>query len=222
MHCFRGAVLRLGTRHCVSFCVARAASSSPKTWEVKRSFKRAEQLVSAGKALAKVLNVGDVVLLTGTINPSLSLSPLPHAPLLAVGDRGAGKTTLARGIIRVKCDDDDLPVHSPWFTSLPWAHHYHNAYGMDNEELLHHMDLHLLHRPNGIDLNALDVPSIYDTSLCLMEMEETYFIEKRFFPEQHLEVRLSIDDKQHRTMELTCVGEKWIKRMKDLKSALKR
>lgn len=220
MQCFRGAMFRLGTRHAalrplVAHCGTSAASSS-SIWEVGRSFKHAEQLESAGKALAKVLDAGDVVLLTGTTHclAPWPLTPIPLPLCALAGDLGAGKTTFARGIVRAKCEDDEMRVTSPSFL-------IDNAYEISEGLLLHHTDLYRL--PDGCDLGFLSIPSIFASSLCLIEWPER--LAQRYVPEQYLEVRLSIQaptdgDQQDRTMQLKCVGDKWIRRIDALKSAL--
>ncbi len=58
------------------------------------------------------------------------------------GDLGAGKTVLARAIIRAACNDLKLDVPSPTFTLVQV---YENANGP-----LHHFDLYRLENPDDI------------------------------------------------------------------------
>lgn len=63
---------------------------------------------------------------TAAFGAKLSLFFKPGDVIALTGDLGAGKTTLARGMIRALCGDDSLEVPSPSFTL---AQHYGSARG---------------------------------------------------------------------------------------------
>ena len=68
--------------------------------------------------------------------------------LLALsGDLGAGKTTLARGLIRAMAGDADLEVPSPTFTLVQ---------SYETRVPLHHLDLYRLASPSELDELGLD------------------------------------------------------------------
>ncbi|WP_010508978.1 tRNA (adenosine(37)-N6)-threonylcarbamoyltransferase complex ATPase subunit type 1 TsaE [Komagataeibacter europaeus] len=75
-----------------------------------------------GHALANVLRAGDCVLLEG--------------------DLGAGKTTLARALLRALCGDADMEVPSPSYTLV-------QVYGAPAAEVAH-FDLWRLDGPEGV------------------------------------------------------------------------
>jgi N-acetylmuramate 1-kinase len=80
-----------------------------------------------GQDLAMALHVGDALALSG--------------------DLGAGKTTLARGLIRALADDPALDVPSPTFTLLQ---------SYDTRIPVHHFDLYRLVSPDELDELGLD------------------------------------------------------------------
>ena len=84
-----------------------------------------EHIEEFGKEIAKVLEIGDVILLRG--------------------DLGAGKTTLTRGLLRELYQDDNMIVTSPSYL-LDNTYEY-------NGVMIHHMDLYRL--PTASDLSML-------------------------------------------------------------------
>ena len=80
-----------------------------------------------GEDLAMALRAGDVLALSG--------------------DLGAGKTTLARGLIRAMAGDEGLDVPSPTFTLVQ---------SYDTRVPLNHFDLYRLGSPDELDELGLD------------------------------------------------------------------
>lgn len=80
--------------------------------------------------------------------------------LLLEGDLGAGKTELARAIIRALCGDDDLEVTSPTFTL---AQDYTSAQGIP----VWHYDLYRIEREEEMTELALD--EVLTLSIVLVE-----------------------------------------------------
>jgi tRNA threonylcarbamoyladenosine biosynthesis protein TsaE len=134
--------------------------------------------------------------------------------LLLQGDLGAGKTTLARGFIREKCDDNTMRVTSPSYL-LDNLYEFGES---SSPHFLHHIDLFRL--PPACDLSFLSIPSIFDTSLCLIEWPER--LQKAQYPKQFLELRIQISDtaQQTRTVLISAVGAKWKPRLQALQGAL--
>jgi len=149
--------------------------------------KSAEDIEKLGSDLAALLCPGDVVLLKG--------------------DLGAGKTTLVRGLIRNKNQDDNMVVTSPSYL-------LDNVYCYDEDEKkIHHMDLYRL--PNDCDMSVLGMPGIFEDCLCLIEWPER--INREFYPKEYLEVNLSISEDESRVIRFqTSNGSyKW-KKMESL------
>jgi len=97
------------------------------------------------------------------------------------GDLGAGKTTLARGLLREKLQEPELRVTSP-------------SYLLDNifecgDLTVHHLDLYRL--PTGCDMTMLGIPSIFSSSLCLVEWAQR--LPAGSVPTEFLDVVLTID-----------------------------
>ena len=101
-----------------------------------------EDIEELGKDIAKIIDIGDVLLLRG--------------------DLGAGKTTLTRGLLRELFQDDSMIVTSPSYL-------LDNTYEFNGINI-HHMDLYRL--PTASDLSMLGIPQIYDKSLCIIEWPE--------------------------------------------------
>jgi len=117
----------------------------------------AEMLVFGAK-LAKTLSAGDVVALSG--------------------DLGAGKTTLARGIIQSLCGDMEVP--SPTYTIV-------QTYDAREFEIWH-CDLYRLDRPEDIyELGLLDA---MDEAVCLIEWPDRM---GKLLPATALRLNISFD-----------------------------
>ena len=125
-----------------------------------------------GQHLGTFLDIGDVLLLHG--------------------DLGAGKTTLSRGVIRNKLNDETARVTSPTYL-------LDNIYQYDKDKCIHHMDLYRL--PNNSDLSILDIPNIFDKSLCIIEWSQR--IDNIFYPVNYLYIEISIDtNTEYRTITI--------------------
>ena len=94
---------------------------------LERFLEREDATVRLGEDLAMALGPGDVLALKG--------------------DLGAGKSTLARALIRALADDPGLDVPSPTFTLV-------QAY--DTRVPVHHFDLYRLSSPSELDELGFD------------------------------------------------------------------
>ncbi len=97
--------------------------------------------VRLGEDLAMALRAGDVLALSG--------------------DLGAGKTTLARGLIRAMADDPALDVPSPTFTLVQ---------SYETRVPLHHLDLYRL--SSSAELDELGLDEMLATGAALVEWPE--------------------------------------------------
>jgi tRNA threonylcarbamoyladenosine biosynthesis protein TsaE len=120
-----------------------------------------------GAALAERLRRGDVVALQG--------------------DLGAGKTTLARGILRAACGDPALVVPSPTFTL---AEVYDTPHGP-----CWHFDLYRLEQPEQVF--ELGWEEARADGIALVEWPERL---GRLMPRERLSVTLSIDNGGRRAL----------------------
>jgi tRNA threonylcarbamoyladenosine biosynthesis protein TsaE len=172
------------------------------------TIKSDEALEAFGARLASILHRGDVVFMRG--------------------DLGAGKTTISRGFVRNKLNDDEMVVTSPSYLldntyQYMTSRHDHSVEehernqdigncNMDGEvvETIHHIDLYRLEE--GFNSGLLDIPSIYDTSLCLIEWPERLAMAD--YPARYIDVELKIDDSEARIVTLSVYGE-WSERKRN-------
>lgn len=136
-----------------------------------------------GGALARVLRRGDVVALRG--------------------DLGAGKTALARAIIRAWSDDPDIDVPSPTFTLVQG---YDGADGVP----LTHYDLYRLTHPD--EALELDLEDALDIGVTLIEWPDRL---GPLLPRDRLDVTLTITGPESRDAMLSPRGA-WTGRTADL------
>ncbi|MEL6688616.1 MAG: tRNA (adenosine(37)-N6)-threonylcarbamoyltransferase complex ATPase subunit type 1 TsaE [Pseudomonadota bacterium] len=122
------------------------------------SLKSEAETLSLGAHLARALRPGDVVRLSG--------------------DLGAGKTTLARGLIQSKLGDVEVP--SPTYTLV-------QTYDWDDGELWH-CDLYRLDHPN--DAYELGLIDVMGEEIVLLEWADRL---GDLCPEDALSVELSFD-----------------------------
>ena len=94
-------------------------------------------LTNLGEKLTPLLRLGDIVLLSGGL--------------------GAGKTTLARGIVRALCGDIDVP--SPTYTLVQT----YECSGFD----IWHFDLYRLQHEN--EIWELGIEDAFENGVCLLE-----------------------------------------------------
>jgi len=133
--------------------------------------------LTLGARLSEVTDIGDVLLLRG--------------------DLGAGKTTLARGLIRHKFSDDSMRVTSPSYL-------LDNSYEFDENRTIHHMDLYRL--PSGCDLGMLGIPGIFSTCLCIIEWPQRMGDK---MPAEYLEIEMTIGTNEERMVKLIPSSKRW-------------
>lgn len=98
---------------------------------------------------------------TARLGEDIAMALRPGDALALAGDLGAGKTTLARGIIRAMAGDPALEVPSPTFTLVQ---------SYETRVPLHHFDLYRLGSPSELDELGLD--EMLATGAALIEWPE--------------------------------------------------
>ncbi len=112
-----------------------------------------------------------------------------RAVVLLIGNLGAGKTTLAKGIVRGLGAADPDEVSSPTFTLI-------HEYG---EGRVYHIDLYRLEEAR--ELATLGLDEIFDRdALVLIEWGERF---ARFLPAERIEVRIRPGPNNEREIEIT-------------------
>lgn len=136
--------------------------------------KSEEETIALGERLARRVAPGSVVLLTGEL--------------------GAGKTTLAKGIVKGLGAADPDEVSSPTFTLI-------HEYG--DPVRVYHVDLYRLDDPR--EAEALGLDELFDRSaVVLVEWGEKF---PRLWPENRVEIRirrLEGDERQIEAPGLDC------------------
>ena len=128
-----------------------------------------EETVALGERLARDLPARGVVLLTGNL--------------------GAGKTTLAKGIVSGLGAAPADEVSSPTFTLI-------HEYG---DGRVYHVDLYRLEEPR--ELATLGVEELFERdALVLIEWGERF---GRFLPAERTEIRIRAMDHDEREIEVT-------------------
>ena len=128
-----------------------------------------EETIALGERLARVLPPRGVVLLTGNL--------------------GAGKTTLAKGIVSGLGAAPAEEVSSPTFTLI---HEYGNG-------RVYHVDLYRLEEPR--ELATLGLDELFERdAMVLIEWGERF---SRFLPEERTEIRIRAMDHDEREIEVT-------------------
>ncbi len=135
--------------------------------------------LALGRSLARVLRAGDFIALTG--------------------DLGAGKTTLARGLITALVGETDVP--SPTYTLV-------QTYNSADLEIWH-CDLYRLEAPE--DVFELGLMDALDDIACLVEWPERL---GTYLPEDRLTIDLGFA-KAGRIATLSA-GPSWAKRVDNL------
>jgi tRNA threonylcarbamoyladenosine biosynthesis protein TsaE len=127
-----------------------------------------EETVALGERLARDLPARGVVLLTGNL--------------------GAGKTTLAKGIVSGLEAAPAEEVSSPTFTLI---HEYGNG-------RVYHVDLYRLEEPR--ELATLGLEELFDRdALVLIEWGERF---ARFLPAERTEIRIRVVNRDEREIEV--------------------
>lgn len=115
-----------------------------------------------------------------------------HAVVLLIGNLGAGKTTLAKGIVSGLCGADPDEVSSPTFTLI---HEY-------NEGRVYHIDLYRLDRSEQVATLGLD--EIFDRdAVVLIEWGERF---PQLMPPGRIEIRLDATGDDQRRIEVMSHG----------------
>lgn len=122
------------------------------------------------------------------------LASFTHAPMTIClwGDLGAGKTTFARYFIQhLLISDEDIP--SPTFTLI-------QSYETPKGEVWH-CDLYRLE--TSYEVEELGLLEAFGQAICLMEWPERI---KDYLPKNRLDIHLTIDLDQTRTVEMISHG----------------
>ena len=116
----------------------------------------------------------------------------PKAVVLLSGNLGAGKTTLAKGIVKGLGVAQPDEVSSPTFTLI---HEYSPS--------VYHIDLYRLDREEQVATLGLD--EIFDrTAVVLIEWGERF---ERLLPEERIEIRLRATGENSREIEVRSTME---------------
>ena len=110
--------------------------------------------------------------------------------VLLIGNLGAGKTTMAKGIVRGLGAAEAEEVSSPTFTLI-------HEYG--SEGRVYHIDLYRLDEPRQVATLGLD--EIFDReAVVLIEWGERF---PRLMPAERTEIRIRITGNDEREIEVT-------------------
>jgi len=110
--------------------------------------------------------------------------------VLLIGNLGAGKTTMAKGIVRGLGVSEPEEVSSPTFTLI-------HEYG--SEGRVYHIDLYRLDEPRQVATLGLD--EIFDReAVVLVEWGERF---PRLMPAERTEIRIRITGNDEREIEVT-------------------
>ena len=113
----------------------------------------------------------------------------PHGVVLLTGNLGAGKTTLAKGIVSGLGAAPTEEVSSPTFTLI---HEYGNG-------RVYHVDLYRLEEPR--ELATLGLEELFErNAMVLIEWGERF---GRFLPAERTEIRIRAVDNDEREIEVT-------------------
>ena len=63
-----------------------------------------------------------------------------------------------------------------------------NRYDYDENKSIHHIDLYRL--PSDCDLSILDIPAIYDSSVCLIEWPQR--MASKYLPSDYIDININI------------------------------
>lgn len=121
---------------------------------------------------------------------------LPGDTILISGALGAGKSHIARGMIRARLRAPETPVPSPSYTLV-------NVYSEPDGSEIWHADLYRLVDPE--DLVELGLEDATQHSVVLVEWPERWGAA----PERHLALDLRITGEQSRHLTLRTHGSGW-------------
>jgi tRNA threonylcarbamoyladenosine biosynthesis protein TsaE len=115
--------------------------------------------------------------------------------VLLIGNLGAGKTTLAKGIVEGRSRTTANEVSSPTFTLI-------HQYGGEHGPLIYHIDLYRLDEPREVESLGLDDLFATD-SLVLLEWAERF---PALLPARRTEIRLRAMPDDTREITINQVG----------------
>jgi len=130
---------------------------------------------------------------TGELGRLLGMGLKPGHVLALIGELGAGKTTLVRGMVR-GIGADPEQVHSPTFTMI---HLY------PGHLALYHVDLYRIDRIEELDAIGLDEALEGFDSACAVEWADKF---PQALPPNRLEIKLAYDG-EARNAELRATDE---------------
>ena len=117
----------------------------------------------------------------------------PHGVVLLIGNLGAGKTTLAKGIVQGRGAAAVEEVSSPTFTLI-------HEYGENGS--VYHIDLYRLDEPRQVA--TLGLEELFDRdALVLIEWGERF---PQLMPAERTEIRLRALADDAREIEVTQIG----------------
>jgi tRNA threonylcarbamoyladenosine biosynthesis protein TsaE len=129
-----------------------------------------------------------------TIALGRELGPLLRGVVLLIGNLGAGKTTLTKGIVEGRGVADGDAVSSPTFTLI-------HQYG-DGDNPVYHVDLYRLDEPRQVESLGLD--ELFSSgALVLLEWAERF---PALLPAERTEIRIRATGDDSR--EITLTGER--------------
>lgn len=133
-------------------------------------------MVDAGENALLIENEAEMLAFAADMAETLS----PIDTVCLYGNLGAGKTTLARALIRTITGVPELEVPSPTFTLV-------QSYE-GSESIIHHFDLYRLADPD--ELTELGFSEMTGSGLCLIEWPERA---GPYLPAQRIDLYLNID-----------------------------
>jgi len=122
-----------------------------------------------------------------------------RAVVLLVGNLGAGKTTLAKGIVKGLGAAEPDEVASPTFTLI---HEYPIAHSKEaGSPMVYHIDLYRLDKPNEAARLGLDELFEKD-AVVLIEWAEKF---PELMPAERIEIRIAAGDGDQREITVTTI-----------------
>jgi tRNA threonylcarbamoyladenosine biosynthesis protein TsaE len=125
-----------------------------------------------------------------------------RAAVLLIGNLGAGKTTLAKGIVKGLGAADPDEVSSPTFTLI---HEYPlaDAKASGERPTIYHIDLYRLERAS--ELRTLGLEELFEkAAIVLVEWGERF---PQFMPAERIEIRIETGDGDQREITVTPIGK---------------
>lgn len=122
----------------------------------------------------------------------------PRAVVLLIGNLGAGKTTLAKGIVKGLGAGDPDQVSSPTFTLI---HEYPVANSKAGGEKVYHVDLYRLDR--AVEVARLGLDELFEKAAAvLIEWGERF---PQLMPAGRIEIRIQADAGDQREITVTSI-----------------